>query len=391
MNVLLALLKCHKELLKQPQPILDNNIDERWKYFKGSSADSRVLRDVISQPNGLRVPQGYYYSCDAGHMNGEGFLTPYRGQRSENQNTKDSKRQWTAKEDAILNKGLLQLLDDGWKADAGTFKPGYTKVLEKYLHGKNPNCTLKANPHIESRVKRLKSQYSAIKDMMGASGFGWDDTRKMIIVEKESHPTASGLYGKPFPHFENLDAVFGKDKAFGNASESPVEHAYNIVKEFFQSTQGNEFELNLHEGEEKYDSQVPEMPSYKDTQAPSQVNQSQCEATSNRTGKRAGKRVKYNGDVSDSLLTSLNKLGEFYAGSVENIQQLMSCFMHEKHTADRRKQIVSILKEIEGISVIDVVRAVMLITKDNNLCDCFFTMDTLELRKEFMQIVLSTF
>ncbi|XP_058732722.1 uncharacterized protein LOC131604289 [Vicia villosa] len=107
MNVLLALLKCHKELLKQPQPILDNNIDERWKYFKvsvpeadkcrfrtrkgdiatnvlgvcspdlqfiyvlpgweGSSADSRVLRDAISRPNGLRVPQG--------------FLTPYRGQQ----------------------------------------------------------------------------------------------------------------------------------------------------------------------------------------------------------------------------------------------------------------------------------------------------------------------
>jgi hypothetical protein len=34
MNVLLALVKCHKELLKQPQPILENNTDERWKYFK---------------------------------------------------------------------------------------------------------------------------------------------------------------------------------------------------------------------------------------------------------------------------------------------------------------------------------------------------------------------
>lgn len=206
----------------------------------------------------------------------------------------------------------------------------------------------------------------------------------------QSHPIASGLYEKPFPHFENLDVVFGKDKASGNASESPAEHAYNIVKEFFQSTQGNEFEVNLNEGEEKYDSQVPETPTYKDTQAPSQVNESQCEATSNRTGKRAGKRVKYNDDVSDSLLTSLNKLGEFYAGSVENMQQLTSCFVHEKHTADRRNQIVSILKEIEGLSAIDVVKAAMLITKDNNLCDCFFTMDTLELRKEFVQIVLST-
>ncbi|XP_058759749.1 uncharacterized protein LOC131633055 [Vicia villosa] len=113
---------------------------------------------------------------------------------AENQNAKVSKRQWTAEEDAILVEGLLQLVDDGWKEDAGTFKPGYTKVLEKYLHKKN----------------------QTIKDMMGpsASGFGWDDARKMIIVEKEvysqwckSHPTASGLYGKPFPHFDNFDVV----------------------------------------------------------------------------------------------------------------------------------------------------------------------------------------
>ncbi|XP_058741493.1 uncharacterized protein LOC131613871 [Vicia villosa] len=138
----------------------------------------------------------------------------------ENQNVKSTKRQWTPEEDALLVQGLLKLVDDGWKADAGSFKPGYTKVLEKYIHDKFPNCTIKANPHIESRVKRLKTKYSAIRGMLSpsANGFGWDDTRKMIVVEKEiysqwckSHPTAIGLYGKPFPHFNALDIAFGKD------------------------------------------------------------------------------------------------------------------------------------------------------------------------------------
>lgn len=115
------------------------------------------------------------------------------------------KRQWTAQEDAALMESLLQLVENNhWKADAGTFKPGYTKELEKYIHAKIPNCTLKASPHIESRVKHLKTQYSAIKDMLGpnTSGFGWDTTRKMIIVEKEiyrewckSHRTAIDFYG----------------------------------------------------------------------------------------------------------------------------------------------------------------------------------------------------
>lgn len=33
-KVLLAVLRCHEQLLKQPQPILENSTDERWKYFK---------------------------------------------------------------------------------------------------------------------------------------------------------------------------------------------------------------------------------------------------------------------------------------------------------------------------------------------------------------------
>ncbi|GJW34252.1 ALP1-like protein [Tanacetum coccineum] len=49
-----------------------------WEW---SAADSRVLRDAISRPNGLKVTHGTYYLCDAGYTNGEGFLTPFRGQR----------------------------------------------------------------------------------------------------------------------------------------------------------------------------------------------------------------------------------------------------------------------------------------------------------------------
>lgn len=74
--------------------------------WEGSASDARVLRDVVSRTNGLKVPQGivnmqfkviifcvtnklfivayftlgFYYLCDAGYMNGEGFLAPYRGQ-----------------------------------------------------------------------------------------------------------------------------------------------------------------------------------------------------------------------------------------------------------------------------------------------------------------------
>ncbi|KAL5549458.1 hypothetical protein UlMin_004689 [Ulmus minor] len=131
--VLNGLLRLYEVLLKKPEPISDDSTDSMWKWFKnclraldgmyikvnvlasdrpryqtrkneiatnvlgvvsqdmqfiyvlprweGSAADSRVLRDAISRPNGLKVPKGCYYLCDARYPNGESVLTPYRGQR----------------------------------------------------------------------------------------------------------------------------------------------------------------------------------------------------------------------------------------------------------------------------------------------------------------------
>ncbi|TYK24274.1 putative nuclease HARBI1 [Cucumis melo var. makuwa] len=49
--------------------------------WEESVADSCILRAATSRPNGLKVPMGYYYLCDAGYLNAEEFLAPYRGQR----------------------------------------------------------------------------------------------------------------------------------------------------------------------------------------------------------------------------------------------------------------------------------------------------------------------
>ncbi|GJY86912.1 ALP1-like protein [Tanacetum coccineum] len=49
--------------------------------WEGSAHDGRVLRDAISRPDGLKIPQGCYYLVDAGYCNALGFLAPFRGQR----------------------------------------------------------------------------------------------------------------------------------------------------------------------------------------------------------------------------------------------------------------------------------------------------------------------
>ncbi|KAG6489956.1 hypothetical protein ZIOFF_051238 [Zingiber officinale] len=128
-----AILKLHHILLKTPEPISENCEDDRWKPFKGclgalddtfipvtppkeekqhyrtmkggiatnvlgvcspnmqfiyvlpgwegSAHDGHVLRDAISRPTGLKVPQGCSYLVDAGYYNFFGFLASYRGHR----------------------------------------------------------------------------------------------------------------------------------------------------------------------------------------------------------------------------------------------------------------------------------------------------------------------
>ncbi|KAL5581332.1 hypothetical protein UlMin_013774 [Ulmus minor] len=131
-NVLHLGIRLHGELLKKPEPVLENSTDEIWKWFKGclgaldgtynkvrvpvlkkpkyrnqksdiatnvlgvcsqdmqfiyvlsgwedSVNDDRVLHDTLHRTNGLRVLHGNYYLVDAGYSNCNGFLSPFHGQ-----------------------------------------------------------------------------------------------------------------------------------------------------------------------------------------------------------------------------------------------------------------------------------------------------------------------
>ncbi|KAA0062976.1 retrotransposon protein [Cucumis melo var. makuwa] len=111
----------------------------------------------------------------------------------------------TKEEEGTLVECLMELVSmGGWKSDNGTFRPGYLAQLVRMMAEKLPGCQGPA-----------------------CSGFGWNDEEKCIIAEKElfdnwvrSHPAAKGLLNKPFPYYDELTYVFGRDRATGRFAET---------------------------------------------------------------------------------------------------------------------------------------------------------------------------
>ncbi|TYK04898.1 retrotransposon protein [Cucumis melo var. makuwa] len=117
--VLLAVVRLYEELIKRPVPVANNCNDQRWKCFENclGALDGTYIKVNVPAADrpAFRIRKGeiatnilnvcdtkgdfvyvlagwegfaadswilrYYYLCDAGYLNAEGFLDPYKGQR----------------------------------------------------------------------------------------------------------------------------------------------------------------------------------------------------------------------------------------------------------------------------------------------------------------------
>ncbi|KAH7839473.1 hypothetical protein Vadar_004600 [Vaccinium darrowii] len=378
-DVLHAILRLQGQLLVNPEPITQACTDERWRVFQnclgaldgthidvrvGSAADSRILRDAITRRNGLKVPIGNYYLVDAGYTNGEGFLAPYRGKRMEILNDKPinprrkgrktkekdveaSRKSWIQKEELALLNALKEMVTNGENFSKDSFKSGYLNKLEGMLLAALPGTDIRANPHIASKIKVWKKNYYSVKDMRNTSGFGWNDSTKMVEVESDTvwedyckrDTYAKVLRFKSFPYYDDWSLIFGNDRATGDMAES----AADVVETL--GVDGNE----VLEGS----------------------------TTVNKNDKSPAEPKKKKAKVSDTLMTGLSDLGDKLIGSLESSASkfyMIGSRMGYQHDLSAKRGAVNEALKNLPLTVEQRITTGMAITEEARKVDYFFSL-----------------
>ncbi|KAA0048206.1 retrotransposon protein [Cucumis melo var. makuwa] len=244
--VLLVVVRLYEELIKRPIPRVYFNLqncigvcDTKGDFvyvlvgWEGFAIDSRILRDVLARENGLQVPKGYYYLCDAGYPNAKGFLDPYRGQRYHLQEWRgagnsptNAKEYFNMKHSSTRNviERAFGVLKGRWTILRGKSEMTYCNDVDE---GDSAYATTIATKDIH--YIKMTNEWSQWRDTLAESMFtDWH--------------LLKGLLNKSFSYYDELTYVFGRDKAMGRFAKTFVDVGSNEPGgyEGFDMADGNE-------------------------------------------------------------------------------------------------------------------------------------------------------
>ncbi|XP_058223063.1 uncharacterized protein LOC131332783 [Rhododendron vialii] len=229
---------------------------------------------------------------------------------------KAARRFWNKREEEFLLNTMKDLVIENamWKLDCGMFKGGFFKECEKKIILRFPGTDLRASPHIDSKIKTWRKQYNLLQDMIQSSGFGWDDSEKMVLVDSDDVwenyvrrvSDAKGMRNKPFPYYDDWLTLFGKDRANRNLAKALAETVAAMVGEPSTTEQGYyspvmDFSLG---GD-------TEFPLGRGTEfsVPHNTPQSAAPSSSNMVGK---KRARADDEISKGLSNMAEAFGTFF-------------------------------------------------------------------------------
>ncbi|XP_058106559.1 uncharacterized protein At2g29880-like [Magnolia sinica] len=122
---------------------------------------------------------------------------------------------WTDQMDDCLIDTLMDVVANGRKSANGFKKETYKTVVESVRRALGISVVEK---HVGNRLRTLKRLYFEVRDTLNASGFGWDDDKKLVTAPDDvwddyirSHPYAQHVRRKPVRRYDDLVFLFESD------------------------------------------------------------------------------------------------------------------------------------------------------------------------------------
>jgi hypothetical protein len=110
------------------------------------------------------------------------------------------------------------------KPDAGITSTQWDHIVAVY-NDLSKNSYVKSQ--LQSQLQWLKTRYTTFKKIKNTSGAGWDDEKKIILLDPATwrgfidvHKEAKEFVDKPFPLYDDLHELFGGSTATGNGAKS---------------------------------------------------------------------------------------------------------------------------------------------------------------------------
>lgn len=278
-------------------------------------------------------------------------------------------RVWTNLEEAKLVDALVVMVNTGaFKADNG-FKSGHLAYLEQALKESLPSSGILGKPHIESKLKKRKKDWTIMHDMLSGSytsGVGYDSEKHCVVAEDEVwesylqvHKGAGKWKNKAFPFYEDLCIVYGKDRAQGNRARDFVE---------------TEEEVNMEDQEQHMYEESG------DVMATSHI-QGVNEETSSRRGRKRKRRVD---PMADGFGNAVTKLGD----SLEKMANKFNKDIEREEELDKKRSLItSEISKMQSFTQSQKFKVISMIREDTERVNMFWDLQEAD-REAFVNWVL---
>ncbi|KAL8525766.1 hypothetical protein ACS0TY_015124 [Phlomoides rotata] len=261
-----------------------------------------------------------------------------------------ARRSWSKVEEDALIHCLIDIVNDGWKAD-NDFKAGFQRELEKKMQKMLPGSDIIANPHINSKTHVWKKEYGALFDLLSKSGIGWNSSTSMIEVpdediwdsSRQTDPHLKSVRFKSWPYYSQWLEIFGKDRATGENAVDPLDLFHKLMR------------VDLDQARETGDKYVPRTTDFLNEVDDNSI----CKPCDD--GKRTSSKGKKRKSGDADLSTLVDSLGEFMkfskeAKAREAVYTSKLDAQKDSGSKNDQVQLIESLKGINGLKVTDKLK-----------------------------------